>query len=162
MDNLENQLNLDVQNFNIKAGEEIPDMHEANFDLAFLKMNKEKGLPAEPEKEVAVLKLSQIFNNKKVNKDPLFHKIFPKKGGAAAPAKPKEDSLTLQGVIDVMGKKSALINHHILHEGDKIKGYSLIEITNDKVVLWRRKHKYVLGLRGLFSMEDAEIEKKQL
>ncbi len=158
LDNLENQLNLDVQNFEIKAGRQIKNMHEASFDLAFLKMKAETGLPAEPEKLETVLKLARVFNNKKVGQDPFFHKAFPKPGSTA---RPRQDPLALQGIIDIMGKKAALINHHILHEGDKLSGYSIIKIGQDKVTLWRRKHRYVLSLRGLSSPEAMEIKQEK-
>ena len=158
VDNLESQLNLGVENLKIKAGEDNPYLHEASFDLSFLKMAEEQGLPADPEKLEAVLKLAQVFTKKSVKKDPFYHRIISKKGRKRFVAKSKVD-LVLRGIMEVMGKKVALINQHILHEGDQIKGYRLVKIGQNKVNLRRRKRKYVLNLRGLFSLKDAELEK---
>lgn len=157
VDNLENQLNLGIENLSIKAGEEVPDLHEATFNLSFLKMREDKGLPAEPEKLDTVLKLAKVFSKKKVRKDPFFHRVIPKTFEKGTAARPKQEPLVLRGIMDVMGQKAALINQHILREGDKIKGYRLLKISQNKVVLLRRKQRYVLNLRGLTSIENAGI-----
>lgn len=60
--------------------------------------------------------------------------------------KVKSVSLILNGILNVDGNPLASINGVYLSEGEKIKGYRLMEIGREKVVLMRKNNRLILTL----------------
>ena len=162
VDNLENQLNLGVENLRMGPGRDAPGLHEASFDLTFLKADEEEENTPDPGKLEAIMQLAQVSNNLKGEPDP-FYRVFPKAtiGASAAKSKSVNESLMLQGIMEIKGKRVALINNHILREGDNIRDYQLVRIGQEKVELKGRKGNYMLTLSGLVSLTDAKLEKEK-
>ncbi len=160
VDNIENQLNLDVGNIKVNSGKDDTGLHEASFDLALLKTTEEKNLPIQAESDGIPLR-SQAIAKKEVGKDP-FYQVPVRVSKAMAAGELNAELPQLRGIMEVMGKRAALLNHQIMHEGDKIKDYVLVKIDSNKVELKHYKRKYVINLRGLVSMADAESMKGKL
>jgi len=160
VDNIENQLNLDVGNIRVSSGKDDTGLHEASFDLALLKTSEEKGLSA-PAESSAMPQQSLAIAKKEVGKDP-FYQIPVRASKTSAEEKPDPELPQLHGIMEVMGKRAALLNHQVMHEGDKIKDYEVVRIDSNRVELKRYNRKYLINLRGLVSMADAEAMKGKL
>jgi len=78
-----------------------------------------------------LLSLPQYANSQQVDPTKPFGAV------AAAPSKSNEQStrLVLQSVIKNNNNKKAIINGQVLNVGDKYKGFALIAINANRVVL---------------------------
>lgn len=55
--------------------------------------------------------------------------------------------IELKGIMDIDGKKAALINGQIMHEGDSIKGFDIKRIERKRLILQRKDVHYYLELK---------------
>lgn len=53
----------------------------------------------------------------------------------------------LKGIIDIEGKKAAIINGQIMHEGDSIKGFDIKRIERKRLILQKKDVQYYLELK---------------
>ncbi len=53
----------------------------------------------------------------------------------------------LKGIMDIEGKKAAIINGQIMHEGDSIKGFDIKRIERKRLILQRKDVQYYLELK---------------
>ncbi len=149
---IENGLRLSLNDLRIESDEKDPSMHRLQFTLNILELKDE--LPVElAEKEgVPLVDMDLVA----VHRDP----FAPPKATVASPApeKPKPTKpaakkgrrprLVLMGIMDIAGKRIAIINNKILRQGEMIQRRRIKQIEDDHVILEKGDESYPLYLKG--------------
>ena len=61
--------------------------------------------------------------------------------------------MKLNGIIDIAGKKVAIVNNKIVREGDWIARYRILQIGEDEVVALYGRKKRILKIKELIKMK---------
>ena len=73
--------------------------------------------------------------------------------------------LKLNGIIDIMGRKIAIINDTVIREGDMIEKHRIVRIDDDRVITVYRRKERILKIEDLVEkvekIEDLVETEKQ-
>lgn len=160
IERIENDLKLTAGNFNIRQNKENSSWYNVELTLSTLELKSDA--PSETRKESRrVPSTAKISTPKKISKDPFFvpyKKRSKLKEDPSVKKKPKF-KLSLNGIMELMGRKIAIINNEILREGDIIHKHRIKSIGKDRVTLIYKKKKITLELKELVTMKGRGFKK---
>jgi Tfp pilus assembly protein PilO len=161
VDSLENGLGLNVDDLHIRNDPKDPLWHRLKFTVStFESKEAESPLPDETPKEGPPPIEVEVRDDITVKRDPFVEKEEEKKKVVVA-RKPKErpprrlTRLKLKGIIDIAGKKIAIINDTVVREGDWILKHRIVRIDEDKVILEYRGRERVLKIEDLLKTQKG-------
>ena len=155
IDSLENILGLNLDDLHIENDPKDPSWHRLKFTVSTFELKRAKSLPSDKPGKMEVPPIQMVVKDDiAVKRDPFLEKKLEgvKRVATAAISKerPKRlPRLKLNGIIDIAGKKVAIINNKIIREGDWIARYRILQIGEDKVIVIYGRKKRTLKIKEL-------------
>ena len=159
IDSLENSFGLNLDDVHIENDPKDPLWHRVRFTVSTFEFKKPESQP--PGKggaeDIQVLVRDDIA----VARDPFLEKELKReKRVVKAPIRKirrkRLTALKLGGIIDIAGRKIAIINDTIVREGDWVAKHRILRIDEDKVILKYRDR----GKERVLKIEDLVKTKK--
>lgn len=146
IDSLENSLGLNLDDLHIENDPKAPEWHRLKFTVSTFELKRtEFAPPDKPGKEQAVPP-QIVVRDIRVTRDPFVEKRKKeeKKVAAAGTRKKRPPRLKLNGIIDIAGKRIAIVNDKIVKEGDWIANHRILKIEKDEVIaVYRGKERTI-------------------
>ncbi len=159
IDSLENSFNLSLDDLHIENDPKDPLWHRLTFTVSTFELKRTKSSLSEKAEKVEDVPFHiAIRDDITVEKDPFLDKGLKGEKRVATAAIPKRrrgglPPLKLNGIIDIAGKKVAIINNKIVKEGDWIARYRILKIGEDEVVALYGRKKRILKIKELVKMK---------
>ena len=159
IDSLENSFKLSLDDLQIKNDPKDPFWHRLKFTVSTFELKPTKSSPSDKTEKVEDAPIHMVIRDDiAVKRDPFLEKELGRKGRVATAAIPRGrrgrlPPLKLNGIIDIAGKKVAIVNNKIVREGDWIARYRILQIGEDEVVALYGKKKRILKIKELIKMK---------
>ena len=144
IDSLESSLGLNLDDLHIENDPKNPLWHRLKFTVSTFELKRAESPPSEemPKGEGPPIQVV-VRDDIAVKRDPFLEK---EKRVVTGPIRKKRKkrlpSLKLNGIIDIAGRKVAIINDKIVREGDWIGRHRIVRIDDDEVIaIYRRKER---------------------
>jgi hypothetical protein len=98
----------------------------------------------------------EVRHDIEVKRDPFLEKEKEKVVALAPERKVRRKGpprLKLNGIIDIMGRKIAIINDTVIREGDEIAKHRIVRIDEDQVITVYRRKERILKIEDLVETE---------
>lgn len=157
VDSLENGLGLNVDDLHIRKDPKDPLWHRLKFTVSTFELKEaESPLPDKtPEERPPSIEV-EVRDDIVVKRDPFLEKEEKKKVVAARKRKERPrrlPRLKLKGIIDIAGKKVAIINDTVVREGDWIARHRILRIEEDEVIAVYRGKERKLKIEDLLKTQ---------
>jgi Tfp pilus assembly protein PilO len=151
IDSLENSFGLNLDDLHIESDPKDPLWHHLTFTVSTFEFKRAESPPFEKKgtdegSSIQVVVRSDIA----VTRDPFLEKekrfiasIVPKKKRERLPP------LQLNAIIDIAGRKIAIINDTIVKEGDWVAKHRIVRIGENEVVAIYRRKELILKIEDL-------------
>lgn len=156
VDSLENSLELNLDELQIQRDPKDPLWHNLKFTVNTFEFTRTESSPPDtmPEGDGPPIEV-EVRHDIEVKRDPFVEEKA--KVVASAPERKKRrmrlPRLKLNGIIDIMGKKIAIINDTVIREGDMIKKHRIVRIDDDQVIMVYRRKERILKIEDLVETE---------
>ncbi|UCD72179.1 MAG: type 4a pilus biogenesis protein PilO [Syntrophobacterales bacterium] len=155
VDSLENSFGLNLDDLHIENDPKDPLWHRLKFTVSTFELKKtEASVPEKMAKgEVSPIQVV-VRDDIVVKRDPFLEKKLEREKRITTASirkkRPKRVSrLKLNGIIDIGGKKVAIINDKIVREGDWIARHHILQIGEDEVITVYGRKKRTLKIKEL-------------
>jgi Tfp pilus assembly protein PilO len=160
IDSLENSFKLNLDDLRIENDPKDPLWHRLKFTVSTFELkDTESSVPHEKGK-VESAPLQMVVNNDiTVKRDPFLEKELKReKRVVKAPIRKirrkRLPSLKLNGIIDIAGRKVAIMNDKIVREGDWIAKHQIVQIGEDEVIAVYGRNKRTLKIEALVKSQQ--------
>jgi Tfp pilus assembly protein PilO len=152
VDSLENSLKLNLDELRIEKNPKDPLWHNLKFTVNTFEFTRKGSSPPDkiPEKDGPPMVREGI----EVKRDPFLEKEM------VVAVKPKQEKkrerlprLELNAIIDIAGRKIAIINDTVVREGDWIAKHRIVRIGEDQVITMYRRKERILKIEDLIETE---------
>ena len=151
VDSLENSLGLNLDDLNIQNDPKDPLWHRLKFTASTFELKNAKPLPPDktPKEGLPPITVRDIvvkrdpFLEKEEEEKKFFIRVPPKK------KRPRLPRLKLNAIIDIAGRKIAIINDTIVREGDWVAKHRIVRIGENEVVAIYRRKERILKIEDL-------------
>jgi Tfp pilus assembly protein PilO len=152
---IENGMRLSLNNLRIEPDPKDDSLHRLQFELSIFELNDD--LDFEPGVSTeTVSPLSKTMELVAVDRDPFSAKKATQVAQLPKPPKPakhvtkkrKLPRLDLMGIMEIAGKRVAIINDRIVRPGEVIHKQKVERIENDRVIITHGDEEYMLFLKG--------------
>jgi len=160
IDSLENSFKLNLDDLHIESDPKDPLWHHLKFTVSTFELKSEESLPSHEKGKVKGTPLQMVIRNDiKVNRDPFLEQELERgKRVAKVPIREirrkRRPVLKLKGIIDIAGKKVAIINDKIVREGDWIVQHRIVQIGEDEVTTVYGRKKRTLKIESLLKSQQ--------
>ena len=153
---IENGMRLSLSNLQIERDPKDVSMHRLQFTLNIVELDADVDFgpaisadtvsPDSKETEELIAVFRDVFSPKQgttvaqLPKPPEPAKVFKKKR--------RPPKLNLMGIMEIAGRRVAIINNKIVRPGDVILKQRVKRIEDDRVILMRGSQEYPLFLKG--------------
>lgn len=160
IDSLENSFKLNLDDLHIENDPKDPLWHRLKFTVSTFEL---KGTESSSFNEKGNLKgppLQMVVRNDiTVKRDPFLEKEPTKEGRVVTASIPKIrrkrlPPLKLNGIIDIAGRKVAIMNDKIVREGDWIAKHRIVQIGEDEVIAVYGSKKRTLKIEALVKSQQ--------
>jgi Tfp pilus assembly protein PilO len=157
VDSLENSFGLNLDDLHIENDPKAPLWHRLKFTVSTFELKRTESAPPGEGGKVEVSPFQMVVRDDlTVKRDPFLERK-PKgerRVVATGPIIRKKRSkrlprLKLNGIIDIAGKKIAIMNDKIVREGDRIARHRIVRIGEDEVVAFYGRKKRVFKIEAL-------------
>jgi len=156
IDSLENSFGLNLDDLHIENDPKDPQWHRLKFTVSTFELKRAESPPSEemPEGEAPSIQVV-VRDDIAVKRDPFLEKekrvvtrpIWKKRKKRLPPLK-------LNGIIDIAGRKVAIINDKIVREGDWIGRHRIVRIDDDEVIAIYRRKERILKIEDLVKTQQ--------
>jgi len=163
---MENGLRLSLNDIRIETDKKDRAMHHLQFTLSIFELkgdtrsdqgeSAEKGISPEIDMDLLALERDPFSPKKRIQVVPVVEK--PKKIKVAR-RKRKRPKLVLKGIVEVGGRRVAIINNKIRRLGETIDKQRIDQIEADHVIIVAGDETYPLYLKGLTPRERREVKR---
>jgi Tfp pilus assembly protein PilO len=162
IDSLENSFKLNLDDLHIENDPKEPLWHRLKFTVSTFELRDTKSSPPNEEGKVKVAPLQMVVRNDiRVKRDPFLEeelKKEEKKRVAEASIRKirrkRLPPLKLNGIIDIAGRKVAIMNDKIVREGDWIAKHRVVQIGEDEVIAVYGRKKRTLKIEPLVKSQQ--------
>jgi uncharacterized protein (UPF0248 family) len=157
VDSLENSLELNLDELQIQRDPKDPLWHNLKFTVNTFEFTRTESSPPDkmPEGDGPPIEV-EVRHDIEVKRDPFLEKE-KEKVVALTPERKKRRKglprLKLNGIIDIMGRKIAIINDTVIREGDMIAKHRIVRIDEDQVITVYRRKERILKIEDLVETE---------
>ncbi|NIS61871.1 MAG: type 4a pilus biogenesis protein PilO [Proteobacteria bacterium] len=155
IDSLENSFGLNLDDLHIENDPKDPLWHRLKFTVSTFEFQRAESPPSDEKGtgEGSTIQ-PEVRDDIVVKRDPFLEKEPKKKRPVITASIPKIrrkrlPPLKLNAIIDIAGRKIAIINDTIVREGDWVAKHRIVEIDEDKVILEYRGKERVLKIEDL-------------
>lgn len=141
IDSLENSFKLNLDDLHIENDPKAPLWHRLKFTVSTFELKSAESSPSDETGKVEAAPIQMVVRNDiTVRRDPFLEKeLKGEEREKKVPPLPKRrrkrrPPLKLKGIIDIAGKKVAIMNDKIVREGDWIARYRIVRIGEDEVI----------------------------
>ncbi len=141
IDSLENSFKLNLDDLHIENDPKAPLWHRLKFTVSTFELKSAESSPSDETGKVEAAPIQMVVRNDiRVRRDPFLEKeLKGEEREKKVPPLPKRrrkrrPPLKLNGIIDIAGKKVAIMNDKIVREGDWIARYRIVRIGEDEVI----------------------------
>ena len=142
IDSLENSFKLNLDDLHIENDPKAPLWHRLKFTVSTFELKSAESSPSDETGKVEEAAPIQMVvkDDITVRRDPFLEKEVPKgEKKVTTVSLPKRrrkgrPPLKLKGIIDIAGKKVAIMNDKIVREGDWIARHRIVRIGEDEVI----------------------------
>ncbi|MBW2059357.1 MAG: type 4a pilus biogenesis protein PilO, partial [Deltaproteobacteria bacterium] len=153
VDRIENGLRLSLGDLKIEADKKTPAMHRLQFTLNIFELTNDLGADTAGSDGNQIL--SARTERISVGRDPFSPKAKATVAAASQKRKPtkrtvrkrKRPKLVLMGIMDIGGRRRAIINNRALRSGETIEGQRIGRIEEDHVIVEAGGRAYPLYLK---------------
>ncbi|MFQ6078976.1 MAG: type 4a pilus biogenesis protein PilO [Thermodesulfobacteriota bacterium] len=160
IDSLENSFKLNLDDLHIENDPKAPLWHRVKFTVSTFELKGPESSPSHEKGEVKGAPLQIVVRNDiTVKRDPFLEKKL-RKGKKVARAsirkvrRKRVPPLKLKGIIDIAGKKVAIMNDKIVREGDWIAKHRIVRIGEDEVIVVYGRKKRTLKIEALVKSQQ--------
>ena len=159
IDSLENSFGLNLDDLHIENDPKDPLWHRLKFTVSTFEMERtESSAYDEIGKEKGPPIQVVVRDDIAVKRDPFLEQELERgkrlTTGPIVKKRPKRlPRLKLNGIIDIAGKKVAIINDKIVREGDWIARHRIVQISEDEVIAVYGRKKRTLKIKELVKMK---------
>ena len=156
IDSLENSFKLNLDDLHIENDPKAPLWHRLKFTVSTFELKNAESSPSDETGKVEAAPIQMVVKNDiTVRRDPFLEKEVPKgekrEKKVTAVSLPKRRAkrrppLKLNAIIDIAGRKIAIINDTIVREGDRVAKHRILRIDEDKVILEYRRKERILKI----------------
>jgi Tfp pilus assembly protein PilO len=148
IDSLETSFGLNLDDVHVENDPKDPLWHDLKFTVSTFEFTRDESQPSGKEGiDIQV----EVRDDIAVTRDPFLEKekrlkerIIPKKRLVR-----RLTPLKLNAIIDIAGRKIAIINDTIVREGDWVAKHRIVRIGEDKVILEYRGKELILKIEDL-------------
>ena len=141
IDSLENSFKLNLDDLHIENDPKTPLWHRLKFTVSTFELKSAESSPSDETGKVEAAPIQMVVKNDiTLRRDPFLEKEVPKgEKKVTTVSLPKRrrkgrPPLKLKGIIDIAGKKVAIMNDKIVREGDWIARHRIVRIGEDEVI----------------------------
>ncbi len=141
IDSLENSFKLNLDDLHIENDPKAPLWHRLKFTVSTFELKSAESSPSDETGKVEAAPIQMVVKDDiTVRRDPFLEKEVPKgEKKVTTVSLPKRrrkrrPPLKLKGIIDIAGKKVAIMNDKIVREGDWIARHRIVRIGEDEVI----------------------------
>jgi len=152
VDSLENSLGLNLNDLHIQNDPKDPLWHRLKFTVSTFELKRaESPVPPEPPEGGTPPFGVTVRDDISVERDPFLEREKKEFITAAIPRRsPKTlPPMKLDGIIDIAGKKVAIINGTVVREGDWISKHRILRIAEEEVIAIYRGKERILKIEDL-------------
>ena len=159
IDSLENSFKLNLDDLHIENDPKDPLWHRLKFTVSTFELKNAESSPSDETGKVEAAPIQMVVKNDiTVRRDPFLEKEVPKgekrEKKLTVVSLPKRrlkrrPPLKLKGIIDIAGRKVAIMNDKIVREGDWIARHRIVRITEDEVIAVYGGKKHTLKIKEL-------------
>lgn len=160
IDSLENSFKLNLDDLHIENDPKAPLWHRVKFTVSTFELKGTESSPSHEKGKVKGAPLQMVVRNDiTVKRDPFLEKEL-RKGKRVARAsirkvrRKRAPPLKLKGIIDIAGKKVAIMNDKIVREGDWIAKHRIVRIGEDEVIVVYGRKKRTLKIEALVKSQQ--------
>jgi Tfp pilus assembly protein PilO len=155
VDSLENSLELNLDELRIEKDPKDPLWHNLKFTVNTFEFTRKGSSPPDrmPEGNGPPIQVA-VRVGIEVKRDPFLEKE------KVIAVKPKQEErrerlprLELNAIIDIAGRKIAIINDTVVREGDWIAKHRIVRIGEDQVITMYRRKERILKIEDLVKTE---------
>lgn len=159
VDSLENSFKLNLDDLHIENDPKDPPWHRLKFTVSTFELKNAESPPSDETGKVEAAPIQMVVRNDiTVRRDPFLEKEVPKgekrEKKVTAVSLPKRrpkrrPPLKLNAIIDIAGRKIAIINDTIVREGDWVARHRVVRIGEDEVVTTYGTKERILEIEDL-------------
>jgi Tfp pilus assembly protein PilO len=160
IDSLENSFKLNLDDLHIENDPKDPLWHRLKFTVSTFELkDTESSVPHEKGKVESAPLQMVVRNDITVKRDPFLEKELKREQRVVkAPIRKirrkRLPSLKLNGIIDIAGRKVAIMNDKIVREGDWIAKHQIVQIGEDEVIAVYGRNKRTLKIEALVKSQQ--------
>jgi Tfp pilus assembly protein PilO len=160
IDSLENSFKLNLDDLHIENDPKNPLWHRLKFTVSTFELkDTESSVPHEKGKVESAPLQMVVRNDITVKRDPFLEKELKREQRVVkAPIRKirrkRLPSLKLNGIIDIAGRKVAIMNDKIVREGDWIAKHQIVQIGEDEVIAVYGRNKLTLKIEALVKSQQ--------
>jgi Tfp pilus assembly protein PilO len=156
IDSLENSLGLNLDDLHIENDPKDPLWHRLKFTVSTFELKRPEPSASEEMAKGEGSPIQVVVRDDiAVERDPFLEK---EKKVASVPIrkerKKRLPSLKLNGIIDIAGKRVAIINDTIVKEGDWIAKHRIVRIGEDEVIAVYERKKRTFKIKELVKTQQ--------
>jgi Tfp pilus assembly protein PilO len=160
IDSLENSFKLNLDDLHIENDPKDPLWHRLKFTVSTFELkDTESSVPHEKGKVESAPLQMVVRDDITVKRDPFLEKKLKREQRVVkAPIRKIRrkglPSLKLNGIIDIAGRKVAIMNDKIVREGDWIAKHQIVQIGEDEVIAVYGRNKRTLKIEALVKSQQ--------
>lgn len=138
IDSLENSFGLNLDDLHIENNPKAPESHLLRFTVSTFELTRAESAPPDKSGKEQAVRPQIVVRDIAVKRDPFLEKKEKKKVAAVSKRKKgrkRSPPLKLNGIIDIAGKRIAIVNDKIVREGDEIASHRILKIEEDEVIV---------------------------
>ncbi len=160
IDSLESSFKLNLDDLHIENDPKDPLWHRLKFTVSTFELKDTESSPSHEKEKLKSPPLQMVVKNDiTVKRDPFLEKEPTKEMRVAKPSTRKIrrrrlPPLKLNGIIDIAGRKVAIMNDEIVREGDWIAKHRIVQIGEDEVIAVYGRKKRTLKIEDLVKSQQ--------